>query len=188
MAVMVLFPASVAAQEQSDPQRGEEVFEQDCAMCHGSDASGMMGMHPSLRGAIQRLSREGVEVTIRNGRDVMPPMPAFEGRLSDEEISDVIAYLDTLPTGPRNFGPGAGMMDGMGDMMGGSGMGSNWLPWLLVGVLTIALIGTVIALIVRSRAGGGGRRSQALDILEERYARGDIDHEEFEERRRALTS
>ncbi|MGH2789287.1 MAG: c-type cytochrome [Actinomycetota bacterium] len=188
MAVAVVFTPSAAAQEQGDPQRGREVFEQNCAMCHGSDASGMMGMHPSLRGAIERLSRDGVEVTIRNGREVMPPMPAFEGRLSDDDISDVIAYLDTLPAGPRNFGPGAGMMDGMGDMMGGSGMGSSWVPWVLVGVLTIALIGTSLALIVRSRAGGDGRRSRALDILEERYARGDIDHEEFEERRRALTS
>jgi putative membrane protein len=184
VAVVFFFASPVVAQEQEDPQRGEEVFEQNCAMCHGSDASGMMGMHPSLRGAIERLSRDGVEVTIRNGRDVQPPMPAFEGRLSDEEISDVIAYLDTLPVGPRN-GPGDGMMDGMGDMMGRSGMGLNWFPWLLVGVLTIAL---VVALIARSRAGGGGRGSRALDILEERYARGDINHEEFEERRRALTS
>jgi mono/diheme cytochrome c family protein len=188
MAVALLIPSSTAAQEPGNPQQGRKVFEQNCAMCHGSDASGMMGMHPSLRGATERLSREGVEVTIRNGRDVMPPMPGFEDRLSDEEISDVIAYLDTLPVGSRNFGPGDGMMDGMGDMMGRSGMGSNWFPWLLVGVLTIALAGTVIALIARSRAGGGGRRSRALDILEERYARGDINHEEFEERRRALTS
>ncbi len=185
VAVAWLIPSSTAAQEQGDPQRGREVFEQNCAMCHGSDASGMMGMHPSLRGAVKRLSREGVEVTIRNGRDVMPPMPAFEGRLSDEGISDVIAYLDTLPVGPRNFGPGDGMMDGMGDMMGRSGMGSSWVPWVLVGVLTIAL---VIALLASSRYGGSRRRSRALDILEERYARGDINHEEFEERRRALTS
>lgn len=188
MGIALLVPSSTAAQEPGDQQQGREVFEQNCAMCHGADASGMMGMHPSLRGATERLSREGVEVTIRIGREVTPPMPAFEGRLSDEDISDVIAYLDTLPAGPRNFGPGAGMMDGMDDRMGGSDMGSDWVAWLLVGVLTIALIGTVIALIARSRAGGGSRRSRALDILEERYARGDINHEEFEERRRALTS
>jgi putative membrane protein len=29
---------------------------------------------------------------------------------------------------------------------------------------------------------------EALDILEQRYARGDIDHQEFEERRQALRS
>jgi mono/diheme cytochrome c family protein len=188
VAVALLIPSSTAAQEPGDPQQGREVFEQNCAMCHGSDASGMMDIHPSLRGAIERLSREGVEVTIRSGRDVMPPMPAFEGRLSDEDISDVIAYLDTLPAGPRNFGPGAGMMDDMEDMMGRSGTDSpGWFPWLLAGVLAIALIGTAIALAARLGTGGRGRRSQALHILEERYARGDIDHEEFEERRRTLS-
>lgn len=181
-------PLGQASAQPGDPEEGREVFESNCAMCHGQDASGMMGMHPSLRGAVERLSREGVEVTIRNGRDVRPPMPAFEGRLSDQEIADVISYLDTLPVGSRNFGPDDGMMDGMGDMMDGSGMGSSWVPWLLVGILAVALIGTVLALIARSRSGADGDRSQALHILEERYARGDIDHEEFNERKRTLTS
>ena len=81
-------------------------------MCHGSDASGMMGMHPSLRGAVERLSVEGVEVTIRKGRRTMPPMPLFEGRLSDQQIDDVLAYIDSLPAGPRNFGPGSMVDDG----------------------------------------------------------------------------
>ena len=51
--------------------------------------------------------------------------------------------------------------------------------------------GGVIALIVwavtttsdRRPSGGRGR---ALEILEARYARGEIDHDEFEERRRTL--
>ena len=188
LALALSVPSSTAAQEQGDPQRGREVFEQNCAMCHGSDASGMMGMHPSLRGAIERLSQEGVEVTIRNGRDVQPPMPAFEGSLSDEDISDVIAYLDSLPAGPRNFGPGSGMMDDGEGMMGRSGADSpGRFPWLLAGVLAIALIGIALVFAARSGAGGRGGKSQALHILEERYARGDIDHEEFEERRRTLS-
>ncbi len=57
-----------------DVEAGEQVFQANCAMCHGADASGMMGMHPSLRGAIDRLSREGVEVAIREGRRTETPM------------------------------------------------------------------------------------------------------------------
>jgi mono/diheme cytochrome c family protein len=164
MAVALLLARAAGAQEQGDARKGREMFEQNCAMCHGSDASGMMGMHPSLRGAIERLSREGVEVTIRQGRDVQPPMPAFQGRLSDEDISDVIAYLDTLPVGPRNFGPGAGM----GDMVRSGTGASNWFPWILVGILALALIAV---LVVSSMAVRRARRSQALEILAERYAR-----------------
>lgn len=43
-------------------------------------------------------------------------MPAFGDQLGDDDITDLIAYLDTLPAGPRNFGPE--MMDRDG-MMGG---------------------------------------------------------------------
>lgn len=186
VAVIFLTSSSALAQETGDPQRGRAIFEQNCAMCHGDDAAGMMGIHPSLRGAIERLSREGVDITIRKGRDVAPPMPAFEGRLSDDDIADVIAYLDALPVGPRNFGPGAEMMGDMGDMMGGSGMDpGGWIPWLLAGVLAIALTGAIVVA-TRPGVGRAGRSSQAIRILEERYARGEITDEEFEERRRTL--
>jgi mono/diheme cytochrome c family protein len=189
VALGVVLSPSAAAQEPGEAQRGREVFEQNCAMCHGSDASGMMGMHPSLRGAVERLSAEGVEVTIRKGRDVMPPMPAFEDRLSRDEIQDVIAYLDTLPVGPRNFGGEDQMMD-MDGMMGG-GMWS-WVAWMALFLVVVAAIIAGSVLVARSlwRRGGSrqNRRGEALAILEQRYARGEIDRDEFDERRRAIAS
>lgn len=118
VALTLLVPTRAFAQV-GDPEAGREVFEANCAMCHGSDASGMMGIHPSLRGAVERLTLEGVEVTVLNGRDTSPPMPSFGGRLSEEELDDVVAYLDTLPVGPRNFGAeDGGMMDTDGMMDG----------------------------------------------------------------------
>jgi putative membrane protein len=185
--VSVLLPSPAWAQS-GDPETGRDVFEVNCAMCHGRDASGMMGMHPSLRGAIARLSVEGVEVTIRNGRDTTPPMPAFEDRLTDEEINDVIAYLDTLPVGPRNFGAeGDGMMDMDGMMDGGMW---SWLAWIALFLVVLAAI--VITSIFVARAlwrrqdGSPSRRDAGLEILKERYARGEIDRDEYEERRKTL--
>lgn len=142
---------SVSAQERGDPEAGERIYRSDCAMCHGRDATGMMGMHPALRGAIDRLTREGVEVTIRNGRDTNPPMPAFGDRLNGEQIADVVAYLAALPEGPRNFGPDhpSGMGDGMMDGM--MGRGAPWMVVLVI-LLTAALAGLVGYLIGSSRA------------------------------------
>lgn len=173
----VTAPASVP---QDEVDAGRQVFEANCAMCHGADASGMMGMHPSLWGAVDRLTREGVEIAIRNGRNTNPPMPAFEARLADQQIDQVIAYIDTLPPGPRNFGPemeGGGMMDGM---MGG------WM-WLLPLLLVIAIAVAIIAAVRNSGdRGRSSNRPSPRELLDQRYAAGEIDREEYLERRSDL--
>lgn len=71
-------------------------------------------------------------------------------------------------------------------MGNGYGMGFGgifmWLFWILV------IIGVVW--LVKLMMGGGEADSppqrSALEILKERYARGEIDHEEFEQKRRDL--
>lgn len=145
--------AAAGAQPDGDAEAGADVFRDSCAMCHGSDATGMMGMHPALTGAVDRLSRDGVEITIRNGRATDPPMPSFDNRLSDDEIADVVAYIEALPDGPRNFGPGHqdGMGGGMMDRMTGGGPG--WTVVVVI-VLAAALAGVIGYLI-------GTRRSRS---------------------------
>ena len=70
--------------------------------------------------------------------------------------------------------------DGFGGGMMGIGMLLFW-----------GVIIAVIVLVVRGaggswRSGGSEREKSALDILRERYARGEIDRKEFEERKRDL--
>jgi putative membrane protein len=63
------------------------------------------------------------------------------------------------------------------------------------GLMMIAFWGGIIVLIVLSVRwfGGAARHDRpavsrtALDILQERYARGEIDHDEFEQRKQLLT-
>jgi len=82
-------------------------------------------------------------------------------------------------------------------MMGGCSTGWSW-GWGLVGILGMIAfwvgIIVVIALIVRS-FGRGAQSSvtsarqpedHALALLRERYARGEMDHEEYEARRLRL--
>ena len=52
-------------------------------------------------------------------------------------------------------------------------------------VVFVALCAAVVYLLVRG-PGIGRRDDRAIDILKERYARGEIDQTEFEERRRSL--
>jgi Cytochrome c len=67
----------------------------------------------------------------------MPPMPAFESQLTEEEIDDVVAYLDTLPVGPRNFGT-----EGDDEMMDGMMDGGMW-SWLLWSVLFLVFVAAI---------------------------------------------
>ncbi len=82
--------------------------------------------------------------------------------------------------------------DGPGRMWHGSwGWGGMAMGGLAMFLFWVGLLALVI-LLVRGMSGGSGRnalppsRATSLDILEERFARGEIGHEEFEERRRVL--
>jgi putative membrane protein len=94
------------------------------------------------------------------------------------------------PGGYGGYGGYGGWGMGSG-MMGGYGMG--WLGsilmivfWILILVGLVFLIKWLIQSTGRDKATeSGGNRS--LDILKERYARGEIDKEEFETKRKDLS-
>lgn len=79
------------------------------------------------------------------------------------------------------------MMDGYG-MAGGFGFGGIFM--ILWWVLIIVGIVVLVKWIATSSSGGVGHSggdSKALDILKQRYARGEIDEQEFQKRKRDLT-
>ncbi len=103
--------------------------------------------------------------------------------------SVIIVLLIVLP---MMFGSVAGWQDwgwGMMDswMMGGFG----WM-WLMpvLGIAVIAVVVWAVATSVRRSNGPGGydssRTDSALEVLKKRYARGEIDKEEFEEKKKDL--
>jgi len=72
---------------------------------------------------------------------------------------------------------------GMGHEMGFFGMPFFFLFWLLIIVGIVFLVKWIIA----QTKNGDGANETALDILKKRYARGEIDKEEFEEKKRDLS-
>ena len=71
------------------------------------------------------------------------------------------------------------MMNGWGHGM----FGGLWM--ILVWGVIIGLPALIVWFAVR-RCGGSERQANPREILEERYARGEIDEEEFERRKRNL--
>jgi putative membrane protein len=70
---------------------------------------------------------------------------------------------------------------------GGWGMGFGMLFMLLFWVLVILGIAALIRwMTTQSSPGRGTREKSPLNILQERYARGEIDKEEYEQKKRDL--
>jgi mono/diheme cytochrome c family protein len=75
---------------------GAATFKAKCAMCHGADGTKEnpgMGVK-SLAGAdIQKQSDADLTATVTKGKG---KMPAYAGKLSDEDIKAVVAFVHTL--------------------------------------------------------------------------------------------
>ena len=104
-------------------------------------------------------------------------------------LSLMLAIGSALPAAAQYMGGG----DGYG-MWGGGHMLFGGLWMVLVWVLFIGLIVALAVLLVRWLGGipGGGEHHRPSgptprDILEERFAKGEIDKEEFEERKKHLS-
>jgi len=95
-------------QDSSQIQRGRQVFLQNCATCHGTSAEGAPNWsHPDARGksAAPPLNGTGhawhhpqraLITTIKFGTVRLGgSMPAWQGKLSDQDIADVIAWFQS---------------------------------------------------------------------------------------------
>lgn len=84
---------------RGEPSRGEPIYARECASCHGARGQGVSAV--SLDNPVfQTSASDGfLRRSIERGRR-RTTMPAFAGRLTDQEIDDVIAFLRTLRREP----------------------------------------------------------------------------------------
>ena len=87
---------------------------------------------------------------------------------------------------------GRGYDWGMGPGMMGGGYGIGWFgPLIMIAFWIVVIVGIVFLIrwvVISTRSTGQKtyHEDSALEILKKRYARGDIDKEEFEEKKRDL--
>ncbi len=90
---------------KGDPNKGKEVFQANCEACHNADSTeekvgpGLKGLFKKgphkLKGGTEHKQHTVaiIRKQIVEGDSLMPPVGAT---LSDQEINDLIAYLQTL--------------------------------------------------------------------------------------------
>lgn len=86
------------------------------------------------------------------------------------------------------YGPGSGygMMGGYGFGYGMGGIGMILWVVILIAVV-VAIVWLVRSFATPSHPPPPARRSSGLDVLEERYAKGEINRDEYLEKKRDIT-
>jgi mono/diheme cytochrome c family protein len=93
---MLLFAWSSLAFAQDS---GADTYKSKCQMCHGPDGSGNTPAGKSMKAtplntgdAVKASDADLIAIT-KTGKN---KMPAFSGKITDTQITDVIAYVRTL--------------------------------------------------------------------------------------------
>ena len=151
-----IFMFTISAQgQEGDPVKGKQLYNTNCAACHRLDAK-MTG--PALRNVEARLAEEeGLDRTwlnawIKNSSSLIKSGDAYANKiwneynktamtafpqLSDQDISDILAYTAAPPPAPPVPGPEVVQTD---VQSGGSNEIVLGALALLFGLLAVALI------------------------------------------------
>merc|ERR1711908_246508 len=94
VAALGLFAGQAVA---GDFDSGKQTFSANCAACHAGGQNSVIPHHTLEKGAIEKFLSGGfneaaVVYQVTNGKGAMP---AFGGRLEDDEIEDVATYVIT---------------------------------------------------------------------------------------------
>jgi len=80
-------------------QNGADTFKGKCAACHGGDGKGDTGMGKAMKlrdlgsADVQAQSDADLNNIVTNGKG---KMPKYDGKLSKEQIEDLVKYMRTL--------------------------------------------------------------------------------------------
>ncbi|HWJ93796.1 MAG TPA: c-type cytochrome [Telluria sp.] len=78
----------------ADSIKGRTLYQAHCASCHGATGRAVLPGAPNFdQGDGMMRPDITILMAIRAGKNAMP---AFQGRLEDRDIMDVIAYIRTL--------------------------------------------------------------------------------------------
>ena len=100
---LALFLLAFSVARSEDLVAGKKIFEGKCAQCHGKDAKGVVKMAKVLkvepvlidltRDEAVKLSNAVKVKTVTEGNK---KMPKYKGKLTDEQIGQVVQYLESL--------------------------------------------------------------------------------------------
>ncbi len=104
--VLAVMPS--AAPAAGDPEKARPIFNQMCAGCHGTQGNGQEGTKSGFVPRVATLANKEymasvpddyLTMVIKKGGEYMgkiASMPAWEKKLSEEQINDIVALIRTF--------------------------------------------------------------------------------------------
>jgi mono/diheme cytochrome c family protein len=98
-ALLVVLTLALTFSTSAFAEGGADTFKAKCAACHGPDGSGntTMGKNMKLRDLgsadVQKQSDDELMTIVSKGKG---KMPAYDGKLTKDQISDAVKYIRTL--------------------------------------------------------------------------------------------
>jgi mono/diheme cytochrome c family protein len=140
-AVTAWADASPSPTLPGDPVKGEKVYAENCATCHGPSLGGGIGprLNPmtKLGNVDDPTDPQYLIDTVTNGLSGVGPykdptnMPKFEDKLSQDQIKDVVAYILVQNTKPPGLTAGE--------------LARSNVFWVTVGVLVMLFLTYLLA-------------------------------------------
>ncbi len=97
--ILCVFAFAMVFSTWSFAEEGADIFKSKCAACHGPDGKGNTGMGKALKlrdltsADVQKQSDADLVNIVTNGKE---KMPKYDGKLTKDQINDVVKYLRTL--------------------------------------------------------------------------------------------
>jgi len=124
-----------------DPTNGQSVYQANCATCHGGSLEGGIGpqLNPitKLPGVSNPLDVGYLLDTVTNGRTPAgggTAMPAWKGKISDQDIKDVVSYIlqqNSQGAGNAPYPPGE--------------LAERTIFWVSVGIIAMVFVTYLLA-------------------------------------------
>ncbi len=92
-----------SALQAAPPSDASALFKQNCSMCHRMDGKGFPALKtPDFTDPKWQASQTDKDLTeaIKNGKKGTP-MPAFSGKLKDEEIQSLVQYVRSFDSSKK---------------------------------------------------------------------------------------
>ncbi len=96
LALVIVILAMIVVPVVASAADGAAVYKAKCASCHGPDGTGQTGMGKALKlkdlGSAD-VQKSDIAAVVKDGKG---KMPAYKGKISDDEINAVVTFVKSL--------------------------------------------------------------------------------------------